>query len=175
MWKWKQKQPDQCHQRKSILSYSLDSSRDDRGRLSWLSSFYEFWTAQIRASTCKISILWIAKILLYSNVYLIFPSARKDDCSSCFTNSHWLIGCSLLNVFFRKKMKKAPIGIEPTTSILDGRCPSFYLVIFCGLLRSQLYPSLYDLLQWSVAVELFFFCVVWGICDTADINLICNR
>ena len=54
---------------------------------------------------------------------------------------------AVCEMFFSQKMKKALIGIEPTTSILDGRCPSFYLVIFCGLLRSQLYPSLYDLLQ----------------------------
>ena len=84
-----------------------------------------------------------------------------------FTNSHWLIGCSLQ--MFSLKIKKAPIEIEPTTSILDGRCPCFYLVVFRVLLRGQLYLSLYDLLQRSVAVELFFFCFVWGVCDTADI------
>ena len=67
------------------------------------------------------------------------------------------------------KIIKAPIGIEPTTSILDGRYPCFYSVVFRILLRGQHYPSLYDLLQWSVAVKLFFLCFVWGFCDTVDI------
>ena len=71
---------------------------------------------------------------------------------------------------FWPTMKKAPIGIESTTSIFDSRDAFFFsLVVFRSLLLGQLYPSLYDPLQWSVAVELFLFCFVWGICDIADI------
>ena len=71
---------------------------------------------------------------------------------------------------FWPTMKKAPIGIESTTSIFDSRDPFFFfLVVFRSLLLGQLYPSLYDLLQWSVAVELFFLFCLGGICDIANI------
>ena len=65
-------------------------------------------------------------------------------------NQRCVIVQIVLEMIERGLFKKAPIGIEPTTSILGGRYPYFYLVVFRGLMRGQLYPSLFDLL--------IFFC-----------------
>ena len=51
-------------------------------------------------------------------------------------NQRCVIVQIVLEMIERGLFKKAPIGIEPTTSILGGRYPYFYLVVFvasCGV------------------------------------------
>ena len=89
----------------------------------------------------------------------VIPSVCRDNCIQYSLLTPTELSGAVCKMFW-PTIKKAPIGIESTTSIFDGRDPCFYLVIFRSLLLGQLYPSLYDLLQWSVAVELFFlFCL----------------
>ena len=81
--------------------------------------------------------------------FLFLQEIRKTP----IFNQRCVIVQIVLEMIERGLFKKAPIGIEPTTSILGGRYPYFSWPYARSALSFSLWPT-----AMTVAVELFFFC-----------------